>query len=278
MTKYLPYVFIIPVMVCALSLFGVPTNSFSEETEEKEKIVPVKSLSPEELEKRWGIRPLSIRQTADGHMLDFRYRIIDAEKASPLFSPTIKPIIIDEDTGAVMAVPNVPKVGSMRSTRKPIKDRNYAILFANPHKHIKPGHKVTIVIGDYRAEHLVVEGGEPGSPVMKSKEGSEREEEFTDPGKPVEVRKGQEFKIVLDANHTTGYRWDLAKPLGQELVVLRRNEYKMQPGGRIGSGGKEIWTFLAKGIGTANINFNYLRPWEREAEPARKTSFEIIVR
>ena len=109
------------------------------------------------LEKRWGVKPLSIRQAAEGYMLDFRYRIIDAEKAAPLFSYKIKPYLIDQATGAVMAVPNVPKVGSMRSTRKPLKDRNYAILFANPQKYIKPGSKVTVVIGDFRAENLVVE-------------------------------------------------------------------------------------------------------------------------
>jgi hypothetical protein len=45
----------------------------------------------------------------------------------------------------------------MRSTRKPLKDRSYFMLFANPQKHIKLGHKVTVVIGDYRAVHLVVE-------------------------------------------------------------------------------------------------------------------------
>ena len=106
---------------------------------------------------KWGIKVLSMRQTAEGYMLDFRYRITDAEKAAPLFSPRTKPYIIDQATGAVMAVPDVPKLGSMRSTRKPVKDKNYAILFANPQKHIKPGNKVTVVIGDFRAENLVVE-------------------------------------------------------------------------------------------------------------------------
>ena len=144
-------------MICILSLSVAPGQVLAEETKEEAKAAHVPSLSCEELERKWGLRPLSIRQTADGHMLDFRYRITDAEKASPLFSPKIKPLIIDEDTGAVMAVPIVPKVGSMRSTRKPLQDRNYAILFANPQKHIKPGHKVTVTIGDYRAEHLVVE-------------------------------------------------------------------------------------------------------------------------
>jgi len=116
---------------------------------------PEKTLM--ELEGKWGIRPLSMRQTAKGYMLDFRYRITDAEKAAPLFSPKIKPYIIDQASGAVMAVPDVPKLGSMRSTRKPVKDKNYAILFANPGQYIKPGNKVTVVIGDFRAENLVVE-------------------------------------------------------------------------------------------------------------------------
>lgn len=157
LTKHYSCLLIISTMICVLLPSLAPCKALSEETKEKAQTELAPTLSPEELEKKWGIRPLSIRQTADGHMLDFRYRITDAEKASPLFSPKIKPLIIDEDTGAVMAVPTVPKVGSMRSTRKPLQDRNYAILFANPQKHIKPGHKVTVTIGDYRAEHLVVE-------------------------------------------------------------------------------------------------------------------------
>jgi hypothetical protein len=155
--KELYFILVISAMTGVVSLSVAPGKILAEETAKKEDVAPVRSLTPEELEKKWGIRPLSIRQTADGHMLDFRYRIMDAEKASPLFHPTIKPLLIDEDTGAVMAVPNVPKVGSMRTTRKPLKDRNYFMLFANPQGHIKPGHKVTVVIGDYRAAHLVVE-------------------------------------------------------------------------------------------------------------------------
>ena len=140
-------------IIAAFILLGICYAADAREVDTPESDSAVTA----QMEKKWGVRPLSIRQTADGHMIDFRYRVTDAEKASALFSPTIKPILIDEDTGAVMAVPTVPKVGSMRSTRKPLQDRSYAMLFANPQKHIKPGHRVTVVIGDYRAEHLVVE-------------------------------------------------------------------------------------------------------------------------
>lgn len=90
-------------------------------------------------------------------MLDFRYRVLDAEKASPLFSRKIKPYLIDQATGATFGVPEPPKVGALRQTRKPVADRNYFIIFANPGEYIKKGSKVTVVIGDVRIENLIVD-------------------------------------------------------------------------------------------------------------------------
>lgn len=142
----------------ATALFLIrPYHALAEEKKEAAAEMSPGKAQAVMLEEKWGIRPLSIRHSAEGYMLDFRYRITDAEKAAPLFSPRIKPYIIDQETGAVMAVPDVPKLGSMRSTRKPVKDKNYAILFANPQKYIKSGRKVTVVIGDFKAENLVVE-------------------------------------------------------------------------------------------------------------------------
>ena len=109
------------------------------------------------LEERWGIKLLSIRLSAEGYMLDFRYRVLDPEKAKPLFDRQSKPYLVDEVTGAMFVVPEPPKVGALRTTRKPVPDRNYFILFANPGKFVKPGNKVTIVIGDFRAENLIVQ-------------------------------------------------------------------------------------------------------------------------
>ena len=109
------------------------------------------------LEEQWGIRVLNIRVSAGGYMLDFRYKVLDAEKAAPLFDRRIKPYLIDQATGASFAVPEPPKVGALRQTRKPVADRNYFIIFANPGKYVKQGDKVTVVIGDFRAGDLVVE-------------------------------------------------------------------------------------------------------------------------
>jgi hypothetical protein len=90
-------------------------------------------------------------------MLDFRYRVLDAEKAAPLFDRKNKAHLIDQATGAKFLVPESPKVGALRTTRPPQVGKNYFIIFANPGKYIKKGNTVTVVVGDFKVENLVVE-------------------------------------------------------------------------------------------------------------------------
>lgn len=128
------------------------TAAYSGMPEDKEH--PVESRN---IEEKWGIKVLSMRLTAGGYMLDFRYRVGDAPKASPLFSRKINPYLIDQASGAKFMVPESPKVGALRQTKEPVAGKNYFIMFANPGKYIKKGSKVTVVIGDLKAENLAVE-------------------------------------------------------------------------------------------------------------------------
>lgn len=93
-------------------------------------------------------------------MLDFRYRVVDPQRALPLVERGVDPYLIDQESGGVVTVPNTAKVGPLRQTTKygePKPDRVYFILFSNPGRFIEPGSKVTVVIGDFRASDLVVE-------------------------------------------------------------------------------------------------------------------------
>ncbi len=107
--------------------------------------------------KDWGIEVLGIRETAAGYMLDFRYRVIDPEKASVLLKKSTRPYLVDQRTGATLVVPNPPKVGPLKSVYNPKKNRNYFIMFGNPGKFIKKGDKVTVVIGTLEIKDLVVQ-------------------------------------------------------------------------------------------------------------------------
>lgn len=123
---------------------------------------PVSIQMPEseqkELAEKWGIQIMSLRLTSAGYMLDFRYKVLDPEKASPILSRQVKPYLIDEATGQKTIVPSPSTVGSLRETSmKPKAGTIYYMFFANPGQTLKEGDKATIVIGDFKAEHLIVE-------------------------------------------------------------------------------------------------------------------------
>ena len=110
-----------------------------------------------ELAERWGIEITSIRLSANDHMIDFRYRVLNPAKARDLFVRQTKPQLIDEKTGKVLVVPDTAKIGPLRNSYQPQQGRIYWMFFGNAGNLVKAGDKVTVVIGEFRAEDLVIE-------------------------------------------------------------------------------------------------------------------------
>jgi hypothetical protein len=109
------------------------------------------------LSDKWGIELVAMRNTAEGHMVDFRYKVLDAEKSAPLFKRQTKPYLIHQESGKALAVPNTAKIGSLRNSNTPQEGRTYWMFFGNHHRLVQKGDKVTVAIGDFRAADLVVE-------------------------------------------------------------------------------------------------------------------------
>jgi hypothetical protein len=110
------------------------------------------------VEETLGIEIIAMRQTAGGFMLDFRYRVLDPEKAMPLFREDIFPYLIDQDSGSKLPVTGSTKVGPLRPTsRDPRKGIDYFMFFGNPGQLVKAGTRVTVVVGEHRLEGLVVQ-------------------------------------------------------------------------------------------------------------------------
>jgi hypothetical protein len=129
------------------------------EKRRQERLEPDPAAPNERLAKQWGVEVIGISQTAGGYMLDFRFRVVDAEKALPLFDHRVKPYVTAEKSGINLPVPVGAKTGAMRPTnrgRNIKSDKTYYMVFANPDAHLKPGDKVSVVIGDFRVEHLTV--------------------------------------------------------------------------------------------------------------------------
>lgn len=104
-----------------------------------------------------------------------------------------------------------------------------------------------------------------------------------DAGKAVETSVGKEFTVELEANHTTGYAWQLQKPVDESMVKAVSNDYQATPQApgkvpMVGGGGKEVWTFKAVKAGKTTIDFKYVRSWEADKPPAKTASFQVVIK
>jgi hypothetical protein len=107
--------------------------------------------------RNWGVDVVGVHPVSSGQMLAFRYRVLDDAKARPLFDKTLKPYLIDEATGTRLAVPAMENVGELRQDVTPAIDRIYYTIFGNPGKLVKTGSRVSIVIGNFHIDGLIVD-------------------------------------------------------------------------------------------------------------------------
>jgi hypothetical protein len=108
--------------------------------------------------RRYGIRPISLRTTQDGFLLDLRYRVVDAAKAKALFDPKAKAAVVDRRTGARGGVPEDEKLGALRSSpRGLVPGKQLFILFRNPGRSVRRGDRVDVLLGPCALRDLVVE-------------------------------------------------------------------------------------------------------------------------
>lgn len=118
---------------------------------------PPKGSSVSNSEKDFGIKVVSLRPTAGGQMLDFRFRVVDPEKAKAVLDKNKKAFLMDSKTGKMLPVP-VSKAGPMRQTTlQPEAGRIYFMLFSNPGELVKEGGRVSLVIGDFRKDDILIE-------------------------------------------------------------------------------------------------------------------------
>ena len=97
------------------------------------------------------------------------------------------------------------------------------------------------------------------------------------------VRPGDQFDVRLEANPSTGYRWDLGRPLDESIVKLVGSDYQREPapaGGAapVGQAGLETWRFEAVAPGRTMVELVYRRPWETASAPARVVLYSVEVR
>lgn len=109
------------------------------------------------IKRTWGVEVMGVRLTSANWMLTFRYRVIDPAKARVLLDAKSTAYLVDEATGARLAVPAMENIGDLRQATQARAGREYFIMFGNANRVVRHGARVDVAIGAFHADGLVVE-------------------------------------------------------------------------------------------------------------------------
>ena len=156
---------LLSVSLCACSplLFGASTQA---STPAKSPAVAGKPgrFQVDQLQRRadryyvgmWGIDSLEVKYTESGEMIRFSYRVVDPTKAAVLNDNKVEPALEDPQAGVRLKIPQMENVGKLRQSSKPKAGMSYWMAFSNSGRRVRPGHRVDVVVGNFRAQGLVV--------------------------------------------------------------------------------------------------------------------------
>lgn len=105
----------------------------------------------------WGVDSLTVKYAESGEMIRFSYRILDPAKAKLLNDKKVEPSLVDPQAGVKLAIPSLENVGQLRQSMPPEAGKSYWMAFSNKGRFVKRGDHVSVIIGDFRAEGLVVD-------------------------------------------------------------------------------------------------------------------------
>jgi hypothetical protein len=105
----------------------------------------------------WGVDSLRVKAVESGLMIRFSYRVVDVEKAKALADKKSTPFLLDEKTHVKLVVPSLEMVGQLRNSTTPEVGKSYWMLFSNKGNFVKPGNRVSVVIGKFRIDGLAVQ-------------------------------------------------------------------------------------------------------------------------
>jgi hypothetical protein len=101
---------------------------------------------------RSGVRVVRVALTGGGGIIDFRYAVVDANKAAHVHHTT--PVLVDEDSREVI---DTFFMGHRHGRNvRPKAGHTYPLLYINEQGVVDRGDRVTVVIGHSQLEHVVV--------------------------------------------------------------------------------------------------------------------------
>lgn len=97
-----------------------------------------------------------------------------------------------------------------------------------------------------------------------------------DSNKTVEIRVDDELEIILPANLTRGYIWEVSS-LNVDMLKLN-NTHFIASDKIIGAGGIEVMKFQAIAVGKNQIKLIFHKPFEPNIPPLKTFNLTVIIK
>lgn len=99
-------------------------------------------------------------------------------------------------------------------------------------------------------------------------------------GKQLDLQKGQLLEVVLPVSLGTGFSWRVSTIPDALLRTKGQPEIQKSEtdGPKTGGTDLQVFRFEAGDAGTAKLELQYARPWEKDKPPAKTYSLTIKVR
>ena len=160
---------LVPVLLACLLITTAQTQSVSANPmpaapAAKSRVVPYRYRThpaPNQarlgLAQTWGVDSLRLKLVESGEIIRFTYRVLDPEKAEALMDKKNSPSLIDPGTGVKLPASLREKSGELGQDGAPEVGRVYTMAFPNLGRSVQPGHRVSVIVGQFRAEGLLVQ-------------------------------------------------------------------------------------------------------------------------
>ena len=95
---------------------------------------------------------------------------------------------------------------------------------------------------------------------------------------PIVLQRGQTLVVTLEANVTTGYRWEAVQGYSPTLVSLGTPDYTSRSAPPdVGAPGDMTFRFRADAPGATTLALDYRRPFEPDVAPAKTVRYDVTV-
>lgn len=151
-----------------IAVGGLLTLSFMVQAEQRHTAANVHKTSPyhqtklterakEYYQAVWGVDNLKVSQTASGNLIRFSYRVTEPALAKALGDNKATPRMYGLRSRAMLEVPVMDKIGQLRQTNTVEIGKEYWMVFSNKGNIVKSGDRVSVLIGSFHADGLMVE-------------------------------------------------------------------------------------------------------------------------